>query len=186
VNSRIGIRCEFHHFYLTLSFVCIVDALRLYEEVRELSEEETKLYDTEAKQESSRIVQDDLVNYNKAVLAEKEVLDHMKESEGSVASILGTPTFSNPGKKRGRQHKSFDGDPKIFLNKRVAKWFNDHDLYFGTIDAISRQDEKETWWHVLYDDEDQEDFDIRQVRRALQDYEKNKGEDPSLHVRTSA
>jgi hypothetical protein len=168
------------------NFVCIVDALRLYEEVRESSDEENKLYHTEAKQESSRMVQDDLVDCNKAVLAEKEVLDHMRQSEGSVASILGTPTIAKRGKKRSRTPKTFDGDPKIFLNKRVAKWFNDDDLYFGTIDAISRQDENETWWHVLYDDDDQEDFDIRQVRRALQDYEQNKSEDPTLHVRQSS
>jgi hypothetical protein len=160
--------------------------LRLYEEVGESSDEENKLYNTEAKQESSRIVQDDLVKCNKSVLARKEVLDHMKESEGSVASILGTPTISKRGKKRARPPKTFGGDPKIFLNKRVAKWFNDHELYFGTIDAISRQDEKETWWHVLYDDDDQEDFDIRQVRRALQDYEQNKSEDPTLGVRHSS
>jgi hypothetical protein len=155
----------------------------LYEESVESSEGEKKLYGTEAKQQASRMVQNELVNCNKAVLSEKEVLDHMKESEGSVASILGTPAISKGGRKRSRQPKTFDGDPKIFLNKRIAKWFNDDDLYFGTIDAISRQDEKETWWHVLYDDDDQEDFDIRQVRKALQDYEENRSVDPTLQVR---
>jgi len=31
---------------------------------------------------------------------------------------------------------------------------------------------------VTYDDDDMEDFDIRQVRQGIADYEKNKSKDP--------
>ena len=178
---------RFHAQHLNTRPFSLADALRLYEEVKESSDEEKALHETDAKRESSRMVQDALLKCNKVVLERKEVLDRMKESEGSVASILGTPATSNKrGKKRSRPPKAFDGDPKMFLNKRVAKWFEDDELYFGTIDKISRQDEKETWWHVLYDDNDQEEFDIRQVRRALQDYEENKSADPTLNAGISS
>ena len=102
----------------------------------------------------------------------------MKESEGSIASILGIPTASKRGKKRARNPNAFAGNPSDYINKRVAKWFDD-DLYFGIVESISNQGEGgEVWWHILYDDDDQEDFDARQLRKGLKEYEENKSSDP--------
>jgi hypothetical protein len=167
-----------------LNHVEFYDALALYGEVGETSEEDTRLCSTDEKRKTSQQVQDTLVKTSSKVSARKEVLDAMKESEGSIASILGIPTVKR-GKKRNRNPKVFNGDPTEFINQRVAKWFED-ELYFGTIESISNQgDGVETWWHVLYDDDDQEDFDIRQLRKALKDYEENKSSDPKKKVNTA-
>ncbi|KAG7369685.1 type III pantothenate kinase [Nitzschia inconspicua] len=163
-----------------LTQIELYDAFRLYEEVKETSDETKTLHGAGSNQKVSRIVQEQLVNVNKTVAKRKQVLDGIKESEGSLLSVLGTPTISKRGTKRNRPNKSVTGDPKAYLNKRIAKWFEDDELYFGTIDQVSRQDEKETWWHVVYDDGDEEELEIRQLRRALQDYEINKSADVKL------
>jgi hypothetical protein len=150
----------------------------LYEEVNEASDDDAKLFCTERNQEASRLVQNQLVKSNKDVANQKVVLDCMKESEGSIASLLGTPKVAKRGRKRNRH--SFEGDPKQHIDKRIAKWFDDGNLYFGTVDKVSRQDEKDTWWHVEYDDGDQEDLDYQQILRAFKDYEENKSQDTTL------
>lgn len=150
----------------------------MYEEVGENNDEATNLHVTDAKKETSLALVEQLEKSNKKVSDRKQVLDCMKESEGSISSILGTPSVPKRGTKRSRPAKTFMGDAKTYIGKRIAKWFEDDELYFGTVDQVSRQDEKETWWHVVYDDGDQEEFDIKQLRRALADLEENKSSDP--------
>ncbi|KAL3923294.1 MAG: hypothetical protein SGILL_001733 [Bacillariaceae sp.] len=161
-----------------LNIVELYDALALYGEAGETSEDDTKRFSTDEKQQELKAIQKVLVATSAKVSGRKEVLDAMKESEGSIASILGIPAAAKRGKKRGRNPNLFTGDAREYINQRVAKWFDD-DLYFGTIKSISHQGEGgDVWWHVLYDDDDQEDFDVRQLRKGLKDYEENQSSDP--------
>jgi hypothetical protein len=130
----------------------------------------------------------DLAKHSSMVLSRKEELDAVRQKEGSLSTLLRPPAPAEKrGKKRGRPSINVE-DPDKFLDKRIAKWFEEEDpdmpenivnkLYFGTIDYVVR-DEDEILWHVMYDDDDQEDYDIRQVRQALKEYEEHKAKDPN-------
>lgn len=62
-------------------------------------------------------------------------------------------------------------DPKSFVRQRISKDF-DGETYFGT---IMEYDDKESppFWHVEYDDGDEEDFSKKDLIRALKHYEVN-------------
>jgi hypothetical protein len=162
---------------LVVNLCCPTDALALYDEVGEASEDATKLYSNAAKLEKSARLQKRLLKNCAKVRERKDVLDATKKSEGSITSILGAITVSKRGKKRTRNPKTSSGSPDEYVNKRVAKWF-DAELFFGTVKYISNPEEKDTWWHITYDDDDEEDFDIRQLRKALKVYAENCSTDP--------
>eukprot|EP00584_Thalassiosira_punctigera_P006535 CAMPEP_0172538208 /NCGR_PEP_ID=MMETSP1067-20121228/9646_1 /TAXON_ID=265564 ORGANISM="Thalassiosira punctigera, Strain Tpunct2005C2" /NCGR_SAMPLE_ID=MMETSP1067 /ASSEMBLY_ACC=CAM_ASM_000444 /LENGTH=758 /DNA_ID=CAMNT_0013323661 /DNA_START=132 /DNA_END=2408 /DNA_ORIENTATION=+ len=60
-------------------------------------------------------------------------------------------------------------DPRSFVRRRIAKDF-DGELYFGT---IMEYDDSETpvYWHVEYDDGDEEDYSKKDLIKALKYYE---------------
>jgi len=171
-----------------LDLVELYDALALYMEVGEETEEENKLDWVAKKRETSKNVQACLLKKFSKIQKRQEELDAILETEGSIAKVLGIPPLVQRGKKRSRPSDGKHPNPQQFVSKRIAKWFEGPDpddptksvssLFFGTIDYISNQEGKETWWHVTYDDDDMEDFDIRQVRQGIADYEKNKSKDP--------
>jgi len=55
-------------------------------------------------------------------------------------------------------------DPKHCVGLRIAKYF-DAELYFGSIDAANSDTEAESgfFYHVTYDDGDQEDLDRKEL-----------------------
>jgi hypothetical protein len=101
--------------------------------------------------------------------------------------------------KRGRLPKSPDDPPASgkkaktvskrskYLGERVAKVFEQEDetgqpfrqLYFGNIDRyVATADESNPLWHVQYDDDDEEEFDEKDVTSAIKLYAKEKKNDP--------
>jgi len=66
-------------------------------------------------------------------------------------------------------------DPKSFVNKRVAKDF-DGVCFFG---KITKYDDTEPppFWHVVYDDGDEEDYTSRDLIKALKHYKKQGKDD---------
>lgn len=144
------------------------------------SEEANHRYFNTTKQLNSKTVRETLVQTSMKTSERKAALDAMRESEGSVVGILGKHAVGKRGKKRVRAAGAELDDPEELVNKRVAKWFGDS-LFFGTIEYF---DEGEKWWHVIYDDDDQEDFDSKQVRTALALYEQNKKSDPKKKNRS--
>jgi hypothetical protein len=94
---------------------------------------------------------------NHAVIKErKEELDAVMEKEGSVSSLLGKqPKPLQRGRKRNRDEADpLNRDPKDYVGMRVAKYFpgegTTEELYFGTIDYISVQEDDEILWHVRF------------------------------------
>jgi len=66
-------------------------------------------------------------------------------------------------------------DPNSFVNKRVSKDF-DGECYFG---KITKYDDTEPppFWHVVYDDGDEEDYTSRDLIKALKHYKKHGKDD---------
>ena len=71
--------------------------------------------------------------------------------------------------------ETVQSDPASFVNKRVAKDF-DGECFFGT---ITLYDDKESppFWHVVYDDGDEEDYASRDLIKALKHYKKHGNDD---------
>ena len=71
-----------------------------------------------------------------------------------------------------------NSQPTVFIQRRVAKQFEDDEVYFGT---ITQYDESEPppFWKVHYDDGDEEDYEKKDLIKALKLYDKEEGNDPS-------
>jgi len=78
-----------------------------------------------------------------------------------------------------KQKKTKKVDPKSYINHRLCKFFGDNesDLFFG---IIASYDEKVNFWHVDYDDGDEEEYDENDVKQGIALYERNKDLDPTL------
>lgn len=66
-------------------------------------------------------------------------------------------------------------DPNSFVNKRVSKDF-DGECFFG---KVTKYDDAEPppFWHVVYDDGDEEDFGARDLIKAVKHYKKHGKDD---------
>jgi hypothetical protein len=70
-----------------------------------------------------------------------------------------------------------------FIGKRIAKHFEIEDdqgrkvmdLFFGTVKEYVEMD---SWWHVEYDDGDNEDLSDSELHTHIQLYDENKSADP--------
>ena len=68
-------------------------------------------------------------------------------------------------------------DPRSFIGKRVAKRFK-RELYYGTVKSYAPQTRAGgQLWHVKYDDEDEEDFDWKDLQEGLRVYEGSQASD---------
>ena len=72
------------------------------------------------------------------------------------------------------EEKTSNASINKHINARVAKNFDDG-LFFGT---ITKYDGNANFWFVLYDDGDSEQFDKRDLNKALRLYKKNAAKDP--------
>lgn len=77
------------------------------------------------------------------------------------------PKAERPSKKKARII-DMKNDPRGLVGKRVAKEFNDGQIYLGT---VSKYDAKSRWWTIVYDDSDREDMDADELRTAVTLYE---------------
>lgn len=95
------------------------------------------------------------------------------EKKGTPSKRSSSQSSTPKSKKPKKQ------DPKSFINRRLCKYFgeNESDLFFG---IIASYDEKVNFWHVDYDDGDEEEFDENDVKQGLALYERNKDLDPTL------
>lgn len=61
-----------------------------------------------------------------------------------------------------------------YLNRRVAKRFGENGIFFGTVVSIDKEHEL---YMIRYDDDDEEELDSRQLKRALRFYGRRGKED---------
>lgn len=80
---------------------------------------------------------------------------------------------STPTGAKKKPTNSLLKEPDLQIEKRIAKYF-EGSLYFGT---VIRYLTKEKLWHISYDDGDQEEFDEKDLKKALDLYESKKASD---------
>lgn len=90
----------------------------------------------------------------------------------------GQPTkVAPPEKKAKTKTPSKKQSPFANIGVRVAKYFGD-DVFFGTIKRYIEPPSGESdLWHVVYDDDDQEDYDAKDLRKAMALYKQKRSED---------
>lgn len=94
---------------------------------------------------------------------------------------------SKTGKKGKGAGPAYTGkdpakEPNSVVGLRIAKYFQDNELYFGKIEDFYPQkdtDDKVDLWNVVYDDGDVEDFELDEVQNGLEIYAENKDKDPN-------
>jgi hypothetical protein len=141
-------------------------------------------------------------NISTIVLPTAPAVDKRTSPAGQATmQVSGAHDSMTPSGKRGRPAKSPPNLPvsskkkakKVgartrYLGERVAKVFEQEDemgqpfqeIYFGTIDQyVATSDDQNPLWHVQYDDDDEEEFDEKDVLASLKFYTKEKKNDPN-------
>lgn len=89
----------------------------------------------------------------------------------------GKPAAKPPSAKKQKVVEKVD--PHSFKGRRAAKAFG-KDIFYGTIDKFTAEsDGEDEFWHITYDDGDDEEYDAGDLKVALNLYEKVKAKDPS-------
>ena len=104
----------------------------------------------------------------------KKTLDAKEEGEGEEKTSTGTSITSAKDSSVTNKAKASNASINKHIDARVAKIFDDG-LFFGT---ITKYDGNANFWFVLYDDGDSEQFDLRDLNKALRLYKKNAAKDP--------
>jgi hypothetical protein len=78
--------------------------------------------------------------------------------------------------------RTADMNPERYENERIAKYFDigsesgeaNMSLFFGTVTKYVKE---EKWWHIEYDDGDNEDMSVNELLTHLELYAANKSSD---------
>lgn len=100
----------------------------------------------------------------------------------SVSSASKRPSGEESADSRKKAKKSppkLTKPKKEYVGDRVAKFFDDDDPFFGTIEECWYDSEDDMdLWRIVYDDEDTEDLQEEELLEVLALYEKEKAGDP--------
>jgi len=183
-----------------LSLVEIHAALTLFAKVGEkivgtsvhkmVAQKKNKAFDAASKMEDIDVEVKGVSEQNRSeaeAKAEKYKALQMQRADAKAknAAKAGGEKKGTPSKRGSSQSsvpkskKPKKQDPKSYVNRRLCKYFgeNESDLFFG---VIASYDEKVNFWHVDYDDGDEEEYDEDDVKQGLALYERNKDLDPTL------
>eukprot|EP00934_Nitzschia_sp_Nitz4_P001628 Nitzschia sp. Nitz4//scaffold222_size33694//3280//5255//NITZ4_007860-RA/size33694-augustus-gene-0.21-mRNA-1//1//CDS//3329542585//1628//frame0 len=159
-----------------------------------------KLYQTVGEKKETSVVQlpEVEVTKKKAIageLADKLAKDsvavqtRIKEAEAAPVPPVAVaaekrplvPSVVEPPKTKKARRSSPKEKQASYINQRVAKHFPapnssgvlEDELYFGTVSEF-----KAGYWHIVYDDDDEEDFDETELKTAILLYDQHRQEDP--------
>lgn len=168
------------------------DALQLYLEVGEVENGEKLKVEQINKainqmEDSHKQLKEDAPKRKEKVDAELAAQrakdDARRQTQGVKRNKNGNKTnASGPQKKRAKTTKETAmADKKtMYMNKRIAKAFEgpsgQAEIYFGTVTKLASQNP--LYWHIHYDDDDEEEFDEKDLGRALRLYQANRNDDP--------
>jgi hypothetical protein len=159
------------------------DGLMMYREVGEEDNEEAeankkdKVQKMEEAEETAKI----LVESSSLVKTHSETpAAERKQNKKRNAPPTKTAPPAKAQKVKGARKKE---DPLVFIGQRVAKYFGE-EVYFGTVKKFSPPATKKDGdlWHIVYDDDDQEDFDYKELKKAVALYESNQKDDKVSRV----
>lgn len=114
-------------------------------------------------------------------MVRKFIASEEEKKKGESAKRKNSAGVENVSKKS----RTAKVDPLVYVGHRVCKMFpleNEEGimvdvLFYGT---ITEYDAENKLWQVVYDDDDQEDFDERDMKTAVRLYDENKPGDPKL------
>jgi len=164
-----------------LEFTDVYDALQLYLEVGESQSAEKLKVDQVNKaivqmEEKNKSLKEDFAmrkEKRNQDLEKLQATDTAKKQAQSNAKRSRKPKGDGPQKKKAKTDQNTD-KRTMYINKRIAKMFDGEDgkqvVFFGTIDRITNPRDP-FYWHVLYDDEDEEEFDEKDVLEGLKRYQ---------------
>ncbi|CAJ1949318.1 unnamed protein product [Cylindrotheca closterium] len=170
-----------------VEFAEIYDALQLYLEVGEIKSGEKLKLDqvnksiVQMEAKSSKLKEDAPKRQEKREeeLAQHKATDDNKKQAQSGGK-RGRKSKDGPQKKKAKGGKETGDKRTMYINKRVAKAFEgpggEAAIYFGTIDKVT-QPKEPFYWHVIYDDEDEEEFDEKDILSALRLYQVHRNDD---------
>ena len=80
--------------------------------------------------------------------------------------------------------ESILANPKAYVGRRVAKFFDGDGLFFGRVSkykprVVGDGEESQSLWKIVYDDSDKEEFDVGEMVAHLKMYEANAAQDPN-------
>jgi hypothetical protein len=117
-----------------------------------------------------------------------EVRNHADKLHKAVVAAAAKPAVASTGvsvaaSKRPMQEEGLPAsstkkrkaaekpDPHSFKGRRAAKYF-DKVIFYGTIDGFTAEvGEEEEFWHITYDDGDDEEYDMQDLKTALTLYD---------------
>lgn len=167
---------------IVLDLLQLYDAMALYAEVGEETNEANKELWVGEKREALSKVQGDLEGNNDKIKKRKIELDAAKKKNGSIIKTVCPEEKSRSPKRQKSSAKNEEDDHKKYIGQRIAKFFDDPTpenpdnqiIYFGTIDRLSAD---KSLWHIKYDDDDEEEFDFSEIRAAILLHAKNRNND---------
>ena len=157
--------------------------MALYREVGEETIEENKEDWVREKREASAKVQVSLEVSNDKIKKRKIELDEANMKDGSILNTVFPEKEQSKVEKRQKSApKKKEVVPEKYIGQRIAKYFDDpteddpdHQIiYFGIVDRYSADSKL---WHITYDDDDQEEFDLSELRQSILLHAKNRDDD---------
>lgn len=150
--------------------------------VGQASEELTESTNKKKKdaESASNILQDEFPEVKiQAEKMEKAVIAAATNPSPPVVAKRPAPTKPVAKSPLAKKKKVEKPDPESFKGKRAAKAFG-KEIFYGTIDKFTAEvDGEDEFWHITYDDGDDEEYDGNDLKIALNLYEKVKAKDPS-------
>ncbi|CAB9525163.1 Type III pantothenate kinase [Seminavis robusta] len=170
-----------------LTITGLYDGLVLYKEVGEDNQEE--LTEAVAEKNKKKVEQASdtaklLVQTSEEVKKYAETPAEERNKTNSARKRNAAPSKSAPPTKVAKAKTTAKKqNPISHVGLRIAKYFGD-EVYFGTIKKYIQPTGKkdEDLWHIVYDDDDQEDYDAKDLRKAIALYKSNKGLDKVSRV----
>jgi hypothetical protein len=119
------------------------------------------------------------------------LIEDTQEIDDGDDLVLITSTSTQPVNVKPEVEKETtksSSDKHSYVNRRIAKVF-DNQVYFGTIDRFVKGindniDQINPFWHVQYDDGDEEEFYEPDLHEVLELYEKEKESDTQTNTIT--
>lgn len=153
--------------------------------VGQASEELTEITNKKKKdaESASNVLQDEFPEVKiQAEKMEKAVIAAATNPAPTVVAKRPAPTKPISKPPSAKKKKVDKPDPESFKGKRAAKAFG-KEIFYGTIDKFTAElDGEDEFWHITYDDGDDEEYDSSDLKIALNLYEKVKAKDPSPSI----
>jgi hypothetical protein len=184
-----------HHHSCSFQFL-LPAGMQLYQQVGEKTTTNKRDWTEESrtqKKNDAKKCADMLLEKSEWLRKKKEEDEKAKAAAKAAGAVKRSPSTLKVGTAKRAKISSPAGTPRarpkldkktFYLNKRVSKAFpmEDNDgklrdeIYFGTVDYLKHADEPYLW-HIQYDDDDEEEFDEKDMKVGLKLYEKHERED---------